>query len=286
MKSNNQFQRLHDAIRNRQDTLTQTERRIASYILEQTHEIALISVHELAVRLNTGPASIMRVVRKLGYHGLTDLKHELRNELRSGRSPVVTFKSSLSHGVDSPLTEVRLIAENEISNISESLALLDQKSFLRCIDLLLNAQHIYSVGVGTSSYLAFIAAFLFRRIGLNADAITHTGLRLSESMIALGAKDALLVFSLPPYSEPTIEAAALAKKQGVSVIGITNRLLAPVAEHCDIVLVGKSESRIPANSLAAPLMLLYGLTSVAAVKSGKRSSQALNKTLKLRKQKS
>lgn len=285
MKSTIQFKRLHNAIHNRLESLTPTERRIASYVLEQTHEIALISVQELASRLNTGPASIMRVVRKLGYHGLADLKNELRNEIRSGGSPVTEFKTSLSHGMEPGLAEVRLIAENEIKNINDSLSLLDQTSFLRCVELTVKAKHIYSIGIGTSYHLAAITAFLLRRIGLNADAITHTGLRLTESMIALGKGDVLIVFSLPPYSEPTIDATKFAKKQGVAVIGLTNRLLAPVAEHCDVVLVGKSDSRIPANSLSALLMLVYGLTAVAAATSRKRSAHALDETIKLRKKK-
>jgi DNA-binding MurR/RpiR family transcriptional regulator len=285
MKSNTHFKRLHSAIHSKLGILTPTERRISSYILEQTHEIILISIQELAARLNTGPASIIRVVRKLGYNGISELKNELRNEIRSGGSPVTEFKSSLKFGVEPGLAEVRLIAENEIKNINDSLTLLNQDSFLQCADLVVKAKHIYSVGIGTSSHLAAITAFLFRRIGLNADAIAHTGLRLTESMIALGKGDVLIVFSLPPYSEPTLDAAKLAKKQGVSIIGVTNRLLAPVAEHCDVVLVGKSESRIPANSLSALLMLLYGLTAVAAAKSRKRSSRALDETIKLRKRK-
>jgi DNA-binding MurR/RpiR family transcriptional regulator len=285
MRTTVQFKKLHSAIHNRLESLTTTERRIASYLLEQTHEIALISVQELASRLETGPASIMRVVRKLGYHGLADLKNELRNEIRSGGSPVAEFKSSLNHGMAPGLEEVRLIAENEIKNINDSLTLLNQDSFLQCVDLVVKAKHIYSVGIGTSSHLAAITAFLFRRIGLNADAIVHTGLRLTESMIALGKGDVLIVFSLPPYSEPTLDAAKLAKEQGVSIIGVTNRLLAPIAEYCDVVLVGKSESRIPANSLSALLMLLYGLTAVTAAKSRKRSSRALDETIKLRKRK-
>jgi DNA-binding MurR/RpiR family transcriptional regulator len=283
MKPTTQFKRLHAAIHSRLETLTPTERRIASYVLEQTHEIALVSVQELATRLNTGPASIMRVVRKLGYRGLADLKNELRNEIRAGGSPVASFKSSLHHGMEPGLAEVRLIAENEIKNINDSLALLDQNSLLRCVDLAVKAKHIYTVGIGTSMHLAAITAFLFRRIGLNADAIVHTGLRLTESMISLDKRDVLFVFSLPPYSEPTLDAAKFAKKQGVSVIGVTNRLLAPVAEHCDVVLVGKSDSRIPANSLSALLMLVYGLTALTAAKSRKRSSRALNETIKLRK---
>jgi DNA-binding MurR/RpiR family transcriptional regulator len=285
MKANPQFKKLHTAIHARLEHLTPTERKIASYILEKTHEIALVSVQELALRLKTGPASIMRVVKKLGYKGLSELKSELRNDIRSGGSPVAAFKSALSHGTEPGLDEIRLIADNEMKNIGDTIALLNQDAFIQSVDLILNANHIYTVGIGTSSHLAGITAFLFRRIGLNADSIAHTGLRLTESMIALGKGDVLIAFSLPPYSEPTLDAAILAKKQGVSIIGVTNRLLAPIAEHCNAVLVGKSESRIPANSLSALLVLVYGLTAVAAAKSRKRSYQALEKTMKLRKKK-
>lgn len=282
MKQQGQFQNLHDAIRSRLDTLTPTERKIASYLLEQSQEIALISVQELAARLHTGPASIVRVVRKLGYAGLAALKKELRQEIRTSNSPLVQFKASLNHGLESGLDELHRISEQEVKNINATFDILDRKGFEKAVKILVDADHIYTLGVGISAHLAGMVSFVFRKIGLKADAVPHNGLPLSENLVALGKGDVLVAFSLPPYSEQTITAAAQARSQGVTIIGFSDRLLAPIAEHCAVLLTAKTESRLPTNSLSAPLLLIYGLISSVAAKTRPRSLKTLERTIRLR----
>jgi len=133
-----QFQKLHDVIRAQLGTLTPTERRIAAYLLEQTQEIALISVHELAGRLHTGPASIVRVVRKLGYASFAVMKAELREEIRSMTSPLVQFRWVLNHGLEPGVAEFRHLAEQEIQNIDGTLSLLNKKTISRAVRLSLS----------------------------------------------------------------------------------------------------------------------------------------------------
>ncbi len=277
-----QYSKLHHAIRSKIASLTPTERRIASYILEQTTEVAMTSVQEMASRLETGPATIMRVVRKLGYHGLSALKREIRQSMRRNGSPLIHFKTTLDHGLETGLEEIRLIAEQEVRNIQETFGLLSKESFTRAAGLVKRAQHVNAVGIGISAHLAATTAFMLRKIGVKADAIPHTGLPVTESIIPLGKGDLLVAFSFPPYSAQTIEAVALAKKQGVSVVGITNQPLAPIVEHCDVVLVAKTESRIPSNSLTAPLMLVSGLVSSVAAKTRPLSLKALETAINLR----
>jgi DNA-binding MurR/RpiR family transcriptional regulator len=281
-KERTQFGKLHHTIQSRIGSLTPTERRIASYFLEQTQEVAMISVQELARRLQTGPATIMRVVRKCGYPGLSALKNEIKQDIRNNISPLVHYKSTLNHGLEGGLSEIKHIAEQEVTNINESLLLLSQHSFSRAVGLIIHARHVYTVGVGISSYMAATSAFLLRRIGIQADAIPQTGVRPTENVISLGKGDLLIAFSFPPYSQQTIEAAAVAKKQGVSVIGMTNELLAPIAGNCHLVLIAKTESRTPSNSLSAPLLMVSGLVSAVATKTRPTSLKVLETAIQLR----
>jgi DNA-binding MurR/RpiR family transcriptional regulator len=243
----------------------------------------MISVQELASRLKTGPATIMRVVRKLEYPGLSALKNEIKQDIRSKSSPLVHFKSTLDHGIETGFVEIRHIAEQEVKNINESIALLNRSSFSHAVNLIIRSHHVNTVGVGISSHLASTSAFLFRKIGVKADAIVHTGLRLTECIIPLGKGDILIAFSFPPYSRETIEAAAMAKERGIPVIGMTNQPLAPVSEYCETVLVAKTESRIPSNSLSAPLLVMSGLISAVAAKTKPQSLEALETAIRMRK---
>jgi DNA-binding MurR/RpiR family transcriptional regulator len=273
---------LHEAIHAQTETFTPTERRIAAYFLEHTKNVALFSVQELAVHLQTGPASIIRIVQKLGYKGLAELKRELKLTLRHDVSPLEKFKLTLGKWQSTGLAEVGLIAEQEVRNIGATMDLLDEPTFRRSVDILSKADSIYILGVGVSAHLAGLAAFVLQHVGLRSFALQHTGLNVSEQLVRAGRGDALLAFSFPPYSPQTIEAAALAKKQGVGVVSITNLALAPIAQFSDALLVAKTGTLAPSNSLSSSLVLIHGLASAVAGTSPPRALQAIETTLSIR----
>ena len=274
--------RLHAAIHAQRETLTPTERRIAAYFLEDTRHVALVSVQELAAHLHTGPASIVRVVRKLGYQGLSDLKRGLKRSLREDRSPLEQFGEQLGQGDQAGLAEVAAIGRQETRNIGATLGLLDKATFDRAVAILSRAEVVYVLGVGVSAHLAGLAAFVLQHIGLRSFAIQHTGLSVSEQLLRAGSRDALLAFSFPPYSPQTIDAARLARRQGTRVVGITNQAIAPIAKHTEALLVAKTDTLTPSNSLSAPLVLVHGLAAAIAAAARPRTLKAVRTTLSIR----
>ncbi|HEY3381333.1 MAG TPA: MurR/RpiR family transcriptional regulator, partial [Vicinamibacterales bacterium] len=272
------------AIHAQRDALTPTERRIAGYLLEQTQSVALLSVQELAVHLHTGPACIIRVVQKLGYTGLSELKKGLKRDLHKGLSPLEQFRLNLDAGETASLSEVAAIARQEARNIAATMSLLDEVTFRSAADILSQAHGVYLLGVGVSAHLAGLAAFVLQHIGLRCFALQHTGLNVSEQLVRIGKGDALFAFSFPPYSLQTIEAAALAKKRGACVVSVTNQAIAPIARHSDAVLVAKTDTLGPSNSVSAPMVLVHGLAAAIAASSRPRSLKAMEATLSIRKE--
>jgi DNA-binding MurR/RpiR family transcriptional regulator len=276
---------LHAAIHAQRENLTPTERRIAAYFLEKTKNVALLSVQELAAHLQTGPASIIRVVRKLGYGGLSELKKGLKRNLREDLSPLEQFRQHLGTGAPTSLPEVAAIGRQETRNIAATMNLLDEAAFHKAVDILCQANVVYVLGVGVSAHLAGLAAFVLQHIGLRGFAIQHTGLSVSEQLVRAGKGDALLAFSFPPYSPQTIGAAALARNQGTRVVSITNQAIAPIARHSDALLVAKTDTLTPSNSLSAPMMLIHGLAAAIATSSRPRTLKAVKATLSIREKK-
>ncbi len=276
------IQRLHAAIGAQRDHLTPTGRRIAAYLLEHPEDVALFSVQELATELRTGPASIIRTVQKLGYTGLAELKKALRRTLQRGRSPLEQFGMSLDDAGGEVPPAVAAIAKREARNIADTMRAFDERAFRGAVDALARAQIVYVLGVGVSAHLAGLAAFVLQHVGLRSFALQHTGLRLSEQLIRAGKRDALLAFSFPPYSAQTIEASHLAREQGVSVVAITNHAVAPIAACCGVLLVAKTDSLTPSNSMSAPLVMVHGLAAAIAQRVRPRSLKAIKTTLSIR----
>lgn len=64
-------------IKEAQKSYTSTEKIIAQYILEHTHEILNDSAQQLGEKSQTSAAAVIRFSKKLGYKGFSDLKISL-----------------------------------------------------------------------------------------------------------------------------------------------------------------------------------------------------------------
>jgi DNA-binding MurR/RpiR family transcriptional regulator len=282
MSPHNSSKRLRDAILACQDSLTSTERVISNHLLEHPWNVVLMSIQELAAHLKTGPASIIRTSQKLGYKSYSQLKRGLKQEIRDPNSPLERFRLVLEHHKDKGVSGLQAIARQEIENLETTINLLDSTRMAAAVALMGRASLIFTAGAAISFHLAGLAAFVFQHIGLRAFPLQLAGLTMSEQLLTIQNGEVLLTFAFPPYSTQTIEAAALARTQGASVIGITNQALSPLAKHCDVVLVAKTESSGPSNSLTAPLLLIQGIAAAVAGSRRQQSLRAVERAISLR----
>ncbi len=274
--------KLQKSVREKLLELTPSEKKIASYLIEHHKEIALISIHELANRLEVGRASIVRLTTKLGYGGFAALKAKLKTELREDITPLERFKVTLDRRQDDGHFEAHKIARQEVQNINATLHLFDKTMFRKAVKIICRAENIFTMGMGISNYVAELTAYLFKRIGFRATALNQPGLKFTEQLIAIDRRDALVAFSLPPYSQETIDAAAFAQKQGARIVAFTNAATAPIVQFADTYLLAKTESSVFSNSLSALLVLVAALSAEAANTDRARSQEAIKKIISLR----
>ena len=62
------------------DSMTDTEKRIADYLLIHGSDAMHMNAKELAVSCDTSPAAVVRFAKKLGFKGFTALKLDLARE--------------------------------------------------------------------------------------------------------------------------------------------------------------------------------------------------------------
>lgn len=67
-------------IKENMHTYTDTEKRIAEYILENKDEVVNFSSQHFAKEINSSAAAIVRFSKKIGYNGFTHLKVELARD--------------------------------------------------------------------------------------------------------------------------------------------------------------------------------------------------------------
>lgn len=247
-------------------SLTTSEQKIADYILSNKDEVVSESAQNLANKIGTSPATLVRFAKNLGYQGLPELKIDLARDSLDDRSDLT---SDLKPG-DNVKVLSQKIFNHRISNLEKLLKLINYDSIETASDLLRNAENIYLIGVGASGLVCRDLYHKFSRIGKKVvyDSDFHVFLAVVNN---ISAKDVIVAIS---YSGDTSEvnfAIELAKNRGAKVIAITqmgkNTLnkLSDVSCHvpsCEKYLrVGAIESRDASLYIADLLYLSVAMSN-------------------------
>ena len=100
--------------------------------------------------------------------------------------------------------------------------------------------------------------------GTTTFALSSDSPSFPEQIILMSPKDLLIIFSFPPYSRQTVEAAKQAKELGVPIISFTDKKTAPIVEYCEHYLIAKTDNILFTNSLGAISVLMNALVTELA----------------------
>src|ERR1700750_1145872 len=85
-----------EELRRRYDRLTQSQKRIAEYIVEHSEQGAFSTVDQMASQLEVNPSTIVRFTYRLGLNGFPDLQQRMRAIVRGQLSRVTDVSSETS----------------------------------------------------------------------------------------------------------------------------------------------------------------------------------------------
>lgn len=252
-------------IKNTLADLTENQKRIAIAILENPQKFALSSIRQLEEELNTSKATIVRFTQALGYEGFQELRSLLLDGLRKNADPIYRYRSLLEDpGKQQKNNHLQAVADESIENIQRTLRLIDSEQWERAVSLLVHAEHVYTMGLGVSSILAELAAYLFHRVSLKSSHFTTGTLSFVEQIVGLNKNDLIFAFSLPAYSRETILAVEYAEEKGIKIISLTDSLTNEIIQYSDAYLRVATETNTISNSISSIQVVLYALCSQIA----------------------
>lgn len=213
------------------DSLKSAEKRIAQYICDYPSEVIKLTINELSDLCNSSYSTINRFCKKMGYNGFKDLKNDLVNDVMNNN--------------DIEITDIAITPDMTTKNICEkvydlafriledSLAIVDFSAVDKVVDSLLGAKQIHFIGTGNSGLSAKYAYSKFFRIGLPC--ISETDSTLRKLLISLtGTQDIVFAISSSGRSEEILECAKIAKKNGATVISLSDFTISPISKISDL----------------------------------------------------
>lgn len=121
--------------------LTNTERKLANYILDNTHEVISMPLEELSLKSTTSIATIYRLCSKLDINGYNELRFLLAKEADSPTCNAIDFNVPFKKN-DTDYEVMSSLEQLYTQTISETKNLLDLNTLRNCTNLLDRAHRI------------------------------------------------------------------------------------------------------------------------------------------------
>ncbi len=210
-----------DQVSRRMAALTPAERRVAEHLLATGPHGALGSAAEIAERLGTSDATVVRTAKALGYSGLADLRRAIAVQ---DASPPLEQRLRLTLEETPPDELLTACITHHRADVDMLARLVPPPVFQQAVDVLSGSARVVWRGVGPSAHLARYGQLLCRRIGHPSLAMVETGASFADELLALGSDDVVVVMAYGRLQSHVSVLLDHADTMGCPVVLITDSL--------------------------------------------------------------
>ena len=263
------------------DYLNPAEQRITDYLLQNPKESLSMTINQLAGCTGTSYATVMRLVKHIGFSGYKDFKSNLYHDVLSQDNLDMLDLIKISQD-----TSVEDVCESSFELVSSSLAdsykLLDPSVISGIVDALRSANKILYVGSGLSGISAKYAYIKSFRIGLPSIYETDATLyKMQASLLNKG--DVLFAISSSGRTKEVVECAQLASRLGAHVISLSDYVMSPLSQVSEYNLFTTSRQNAVFLGIDMPLTtsqftVIDAVYLSTCVRMGKASSEIYTRT--------
>ncbi|WP_404996615.1 MurR/RpiR family transcriptional regulator [Caldifermentibacillus hisashii] len=223
-------------IRSHYARLSEKEKKIADYILNNPENIIHNTINDVAEDLNVADATVFRFCKRIGFKGFQAMKITLAAEIIE---PIQQIHEEISES-DDERTVMEKVFQSNIHTLKSTLNLIDETAIEQAVDLLLNAGRVDFYGTGGSAVIAMDAYHKFIRTGIKVFTFMDSHFQIMSAS-QLTKHDVAVVISHSGTNKDTINILKTAKRNGAKIIGITGYPKSPLAKNSDVVLYTSAE---------------------------------------------
>ena len=256
------------------------QRIIAKYILNNYDKAAFMTAGKLGRIVGVSESTVVRFAAELGYDGYPSMRKALQEMIRHRLTSVQRIEVAKSMIDDTDL--VKSIIGSDMQNLQATLELLENDSFNKLVDSIVEAKNIYIVGMRTSTSLATFLGLYLNLLRDNVNVVHDTAAsEIYEQIIRISTGDLFIGISFPRYSSHTVDAMQFAKKMGAKTAAITDSSASPLNGIADVCLHAKSDMVSFLDSLVAPMSLINAIIVAVGIRNKERVSETFERLEKI-----
>ncbi|MBQ9413323.1 MAG: MurR/RpiR family transcriptional regulator [Oscillospiraceae bacterium] len=247
------------------------QRRIADYIRGNCDKAAFMTAGKLGQTVGVSESTVVRFASDLGYEGYPEMRRAIQETIRSRLTSLQRIEVARATMDEGNILESVLMAD--MDKLHASLHACPRENFNAAVDAIAQANHVYIVGMRSSTCLASFLGFYLNLLLENVHIIQDTAQsEVYEQIMRIKNGDVFIGISYPRYSSRTVKAMSYAKANGATAVGITDGDSSPLAGLADILLYAKSDMISFLDSLVAPMSLINALIVAIGVRNRDRVS--------------
>ncbi|MED4586537.1 MurR/RpiR family transcriptional regulator [Brevibacillus choshinensis] len=254
---------VHERIRKSYEQLTNQQKLVAKYILDEPNQVALHPAKVIGANSGTSETTVIRLCYSLGYSGFSELQNELRQMLLFPviREGVVQSFHDAAYEFNDSDDVISFTMEQDVSFIQKTLNGLDRHLFDQATQSIVKAKKIIIVGGRTSFAPAYWLSFALNII--KGDTHLYRGqIDDANQLISEITEDWLMIaLVFPRYLQDTLSFAKAAKEKGSKILVITDHELSPLGPVADVLLKVTTPPPATLRGMSSIFTLLNALVS-------------------------
>lgn len=238
--------------------MSRGHKKIASYLMENYEKAAFLTAAQIAKKVGVSESTVVRFASSLGYHGFPEFHKAMGQLIEKRLDRVKKLEFAKEHSDRKEL--IQAVFESDIAKLEDTAQELDLQALDVAVENILEAEHVYIIGIRNCAPLAECLHFYLHTICPEVILLNSTShSEIFEQMMRISDRDVLIGISFPRYSMRTLKAMELANSRNAKLITITDSIYSPMNLYSSCRLLAKSDLSSVVDSLVAPLSVINAL---------------------------
>ncbi|MGG1572435.1 MurR/RpiR family transcriptional regulator [Fictibacillus sp. NRS-1165] len=227
------------------------QKKVANYLIENLDEAVFKTAYQIGKKAGVSETTVIRLSYALGFESFSKMHDQIQDQLLQ-LAQTDHLKEKERDDRHDLFTKV---IESEVHILRHLLNEANVQEIWKAVEVLIQADQILIAGHRISHAAAYWFSYTLGSLRENVWLSSPSG-DFFEKFCSLTDKSAVVIFSFPRYATEALKMAEIAKKHGICLISVTDRLLSPVGSISDIALTTEENAEAGPNSIASVITLL------------------------------
>ena len=232
-------------------SFTRAQQKIAQYMIDNEYEIPHMSLMDVSRAVGVSDASVLRLVRQIGYPGYNEFKKELYEKLVEQAGAPVALVHKLTERMPASgaegLPSMAVAREQALRIVSDSFQMNPASAYEEILDKIKKSRRIFVYGRRGTREAASHFSYTMWHLLDNITFLEHYE-AVYPALSSAGYEDLLIFFCLSRFYETDLHILQAAKSRSLPVCLITDQIPSIVSGYADFILRVRAASLSYFNS--------------------------------------